>query len=159
MALLDAVKNAPIVDGKISVSVCGTTFTFGEKCNPVTEASREKLLDHIGKACRARQTHTMTWRERDDRSMRLQEALGWWKGNVGKTDLVLRAERMVRSYKEKWNYIFEWNMTRQQIDERQKDMALTEAALNPLGFCLATSNSLLEIAGMRCCVPRAWLNA
>ena len=76
-ALLEAVKNAPIVDGKITVTVMGTTFSFGGdngwRNNEITEDNRQQWLDNIAACCRMRLTRSIPKRELDEPGIRHQD--------------------------------------------------------------------------------------
>lgn len=78
-ALLEAVKKAPIVGGKITVTVCGTTFTFGGKDDfrddSVTEENRQQWLDFIGRSCRAKTTWAPSKKELDEPGLRHQNRI------------------------------------------------------------------------------------
>lgn len=78
-ALLEAVKNAPIVDGKITVTVMGTTFSFGGKTHfhdlSITEDNRKQWLDNIAACCRMRFTSSITKKELDKRSLAHQNRI------------------------------------------------------------------------------------
>lgn len=78
-ALLEAVKNAPIVDGKITVTVCGTTFSFGGRnmfCNNlVTEENRQKLLEAIEHKCKMRFTSSIPKKELDAPGLKSQNRI------------------------------------------------------------------------------------
>jgi len=75
-ALLEAVKNAPIVNKSVTVTVCGTTFTFGnEWTNPFTEDTRQQWLDTIGRSCRARLTSGYSKKVLDEPGLRSQNRI------------------------------------------------------------------------------------
>lgn len=80
-ALLEAVKNAPIVNNQITVTVCGTTFTFGcpfKQFNGdrrITEGSREEWLEQIAVRCRMRFTSSISKKELDEPGLRTQNGI------------------------------------------------------------------------------------
>ena len=75
-ALLEAVKNAPIVNKSVTVTACGTTFTFGnEWIKPFTEDTRQQWLDNIAACCRTRFTSSFTKRELDEPGLRHQNRI------------------------------------------------------------------------------------
>jgi len=75
-ALLEAVKNAPIVNKSVTVTVCGTTFTFGnEWTRPFTDSTRQQWLDNIAACCRMRFTSSLTKRELDEPGLRHQNRI------------------------------------------------------------------------------------
>lgn len=78
-ALLEAVKNAPIVDGSITVKVCGTTFSFGGsnwyRSNPVTEENRERLLEAIERKCKMRFVQSIPKKELDAPGLKSQNRI------------------------------------------------------------------------------------
>lgn len=75
-ALLEAVKNAPIVNGKVTVTVCGTTFTFGNEWHkPFTEDTRQQWLDSIAASCRIRLTSSYSKKVLDEPGLRSQNRI------------------------------------------------------------------------------------
>lgn len=78
-ALLEAVKNAPIVDGKITVTVFGTTFSFGGKTRlndlSITESNRNQWLDNIAACCRMKLVRSFTKKELDERGLAHQNRI------------------------------------------------------------------------------------
>lgn len=78
-ALLEAVKNAPIVDGQITVTVFGTTFSFGGnngwRDNTITEDSRQQWLDNIAACCRMKFTRSISKKELDEPGLRSQNRI------------------------------------------------------------------------------------
>lgn len=78
-ALLEAVKNAPIVNGTITVTVCGTTFSFGGRawnCDRfITEENRKEWLDMIESACKKRYTSSFTKKELDTPGLKHQNRI------------------------------------------------------------------------------------
>ncbi len=157
-ALLEAVKNAPIVNKSITVTVCGTTFTFGNEWrNPITEDTRQQLIDSIGARCRMKLTRSISKRELDAASIRSQNYLLWWKDNIDKTEAVREAYSMLLVHNKKWEGIMWDKMTAAQKEERAKDyhpimMTCKELHINREDeFCC--------IANQRECVPPAWERA
>lgn len=152
MLLLEAVKNAPIVDGTITVTVCGTTFSFGDKwSNKITEDNREKLLVSIGKACRARMTRGASKSELDRPAIRSQKLMLWWKDNIDKTEEVFQAAEIVKAYHDKWN---DYDYARES--ERKKDYYKMEIACEKIGV---SHKNVEKLAALRNSVPRAWEKA
>lgn len=157
-ALLEAVKNAPIVDGKITVTVCGTTFTFGNEWNNrITEESREKLLDSIGRACRVRLTRSIPRSELDRPAIRSQKLMLWWKDNIGKTKEVLKSAKVSQAYHEKWDAI-KWYSPeyRKTEKERNKDYDKVKKACKKIGVAPCDIEKLAYLRGT---VPRSWEKA
>ena len=151
--LLEAVKNAPIVDGKITVTVCGTTFSFGDKwSNKITEDNREKLLANIGKACRARMTRGASKNELDRPAIYSQELMLWWKDNIGKTNDVLKAAEVSKAYHEKWDSL-RWS---HDYWAREKDYDKVVTACKKAD---ANPRDIDKLAALRSSVPRAWEKA
>lgn len=78
-ALLEAVKNAPIVDGKITVTVMGTTFSFGGKTHfhdlSITENNRQQWLDNIAACCRMRFASSHTKKVLDEPGLKHQNRI------------------------------------------------------------------------------------
>ena len=150
--LLEAVKNAPIVDGTITVTVCGTTFSFGDKwSNKITEDNREKLLVSIGKACRARMTRGASKSELDRPAIRSQKLMLWWKDNIDKTEEVFQAAEIVKAYHDKWN---DYDYARES--ECKKDYYKMEIACEKIGV---SHKNVEKLAALRNSVPRAWEKA
>lgn len=150
--LLEAVKNAPIVDGTITVTVCGTTFSFGDKwSNKITEDNREKLLANISKACRARMTRGASKSELDKSAIRSQKLMLWWKDNIDKTEEVFRVVEIIKAYHEKWN---DYDYVRES--ERKKDFYKMEIACEKIGV---SYEDIEKLAALRSSVPRAWERA
>lgn len=150
--LLEAVKNAPIVDGTITVTVCGTTFSFGDKwSNKITEDNREKLLVSIGKACRARMTRGASKSELDRPAIRTQKLMLWWKDNIDKTEEVFQAAEIVKAYHDKWN---DYDYARES--ECKKDYYKMEIACEKIGV---SHKDVEKLAALRNSVPRAWEKA
>ncbi len=153
-ALLEAVKNAPIVDGKITVTVCGTTFTFGNEWNNrITEDSREKLLDSIGRACRARLTRSIPRSELDRPAIRSQKLMLWWKDNIGKTKEVMKAAKVSQAYTEKWNALRWSHDYWARSNERNKDYEKVEKACKKIDV---DPSDIEKLAYLRSTVPRSW---
>ena len=150
--MLEAVKNAPIVDGTITVTVCGTTFSFGDKwSNKITEDNREKLLVSIGKACRARMTRGASKSELDRPAIRSQKLMLWWKDNIDKTEEVFQAAEIVKAYHDKWN---DYDYARES--ECKKDYYKMEIACEKIGV---SHKNVEKLAALRNSVPRAWEKA
>ena len=75
-ALLEAVKNAPIVNKSVTVAVFGTTFTFGnEWTRPFTEDNRQQWLDSIAASCRMRLTSGYNKKVLDEPGLRHQNRI------------------------------------------------------------------------------------
>lgn len=80
-ALLEAVKNAPIVNNQITVTVFGTTFTFGcpyKQFNGdrrITEENRKEWIALIERSCKKRFTSSVTKRELDTPGLRSQNRI------------------------------------------------------------------------------------
>ncbi len=158
-ALLEAVKNAPIVNKSITVTVCGTTFTFGNEWrNPITEDTRQQLIDSIGARCRKKLTRSISNRKLDTAaSIRSQNYLLWWKDNIDKTEAVREAYSMLLIYDKKWEGIYWCEMSYEQKRERDKDYHPIEMAYKKLQ--IYKEYEFRCIANLRECVPPAWERA
>ena len=149
---MEGVKNAPIVDGKITVTVCGTMFSFGDKWrNRITEDNRDELLVRIGNACRARMTRSISKSELDKSSIHSQKLTLWWKDNIDKTEEVFRVVEIIKAYHEKWN---DYDYVRES--ERKKDFYKMEIAREKIGV---SYEDIEKLAALRSSVPRAWEKA
>ena len=81
--LLEAVKNAPIENGQITVTVLGATFTFGSRFMlsrggvpmQVTEENRNEWIERIKKRCNARLMVSITKRELDAPGLKHQNRI------------------------------------------------------------------------------------
>ena len=150
--LLEAVKNAPIVDGTIMVTVCGTTFSFGNKWHKkITENNRDELLGRIGQVCRARMTRSASKRELSRPAIRSQELMLWWKDNINKTEEVFQAVEIVKAYHDKWN---DYDYARES--ECKKDYYKMEIACEKIGV---SHKDVEKLAALRSSVPKAWEKA
>lgn len=155
--LLEAVKNAPIVDGTITVTVCGTTFSFGNKwSNKITEDNRDKLLVSIGKACRARMTRGASKSELDRPAIRSQELMLWWKDNIHKTKDVLKAAEASKAYHDKWDALRWSHDYWAREKEREKDYDKVVTACRKIDV---NPRDIGKLAVLRSSVPRAWEKA
>lgn len=153
--LLEALKSAPIVDGTITVTVCGTTFTFGDPWrNKITEGERGTLIESVGRACRARMTRTITKKQLDADSQKSQERLLWWKNNLDKTDAVFCALDMIKEFEAKWAGYKSYNTNSKEIKEHDHDAFAVEQACKHLGTNIT---DLKAIAYLRASVPRSWV--
>lgn len=150
-ALLDAVKNAPIIKDTIVVTVCGTTFTFG--C--VREGDREKLLSSIRKACSKKIVKNIPQKEYDNESNKSQKALLWWKDNLDKTIIVLYAHYLYVKLREKWKDVKWYNMTKKQKQEYDDDCRPIDEICKSIGM---DRNAMCRKAIVRNMVPKAWLS-
>lgn len=80
-ALLEAVKNAPIVNNQITVTVFGTTFTFGcpyKQFNGdrrITEENRKEWLEFIERSCKMRLTSSISKKELDAPGLKSQNRI------------------------------------------------------------------------------------
>lgn len=153
--LLEALKSAPIVDGVITVTVCGTTFTFGDSWrNKITEENRILLVESVGKACRARMTRTITKKQLDADSQESQRRLLWWKDNLDKTDAVFRAFDMLKEFETKWAGYKWYDANPKEIKEHGDDEFAVRQACSVLGTDIT---DLKAIAYLRASVPRSWV--
>lgn len=156
--LLEAVKNAPIIDGVISVKIGNTTFSFGDKyCNAITEQNRGRLLNNIEMNCRAKLTETPSKRKLDSRSRVLQDALLWWKENIAKTDAVLYAYKLAKDFNERWRGKYSWNQSEEEEKLKEQEYEKVMNARKATG--ITEYQTLFNIASMRSSVPTAWINA
>ncbi len=155
-ALLEAIKSAPIVNGVISVLVCGMTFTFGNPWDKISEEGRDKLIINIGKRCRAKQTSGISKRELDKPGIASQKLLLWWKDNLDKTDDVRKTCALLEAYKKKWDGVNPYRMSAVQEKERKAEHHPIEVACKKLGVA---TTSLRRLCGLRDCVPLSWLKA
>lgn len=155
--LLEALKSAPIVDGVITVTVCGTTFTFGDPWrNKITEGGRSILIENVGRACRARMTRTITKKQLDADSQESQKRLLWWKDNLDKTDAVFRALDMLKEFKTKWADYKWYNAKPKEIKEHGVDELVVRQTCAAIGLDIST---LKATAYLRASVPRSWERA
>lgn len=154
--LLEAIKNAPIVNGVITVLVCGTTFTFGKPWDKITEEGKNTLIANVGKRCRARKTSGISKRELDKPGIESQKLLLWWKYNLDKTDDVRKACALLEAYKKKWDGVNPYRMSATQEKERKKNHRPVERACKKLDISIASLRRLCEL---RDCVPLSWLKA
>lgn len=75
-ALLEAVKNAPIVNSSVTVTVLGTTYTFGNEWRrPFTDDTRQQWLDSIAASCRMRLTSSYSKKVLDEPGLRHQNRI------------------------------------------------------------------------------------
>ncbi len=156
--LLEAIKSAPIVNGVITVTVCGTTFTFGDEFrNKITEAGRGLLVESVGRACRARMTRTVTKKQLDADSQESQKRLLWWKDNLAKTDDVFRALDTLKEFEAKWAGYKWYNAKPKDIKEHDMNELIAKRAYESLDIHSAAD--LKAIARLRASVPRSWVNA
>jgi hypothetical protein len=155
--LLEALKNAPIVDGVITVHVCGTTFTFGDHWrNKITEDGRSMLIENISRVCRARMARTTTKKQLDADSRKSQERLLWWKDNLDETDAVFRALDMLKEFEAKWADYKWYNANPKEIKEHGIDELVVRQACAALGIDIS---NIKAIAYLRTSVPRSWERA
>jgi hypothetical protein len=155
--LLEALKSAPIVDGVITVTVCGTTFTFGDPWrNKITEGGRSMLIENVGRACRARMTRTITKKQLDADSQESQKRLLWWKDNLDKTDAVFRALDMLKEFEVKWADYKWYNAKPKEIKEHGVDELVVRQACAAIGLDIS---NLKAIAYLHASVPRSWVKA
>lgn len=155
--LLEALKSAPIVDGVITVTVCGTTFTFGDSWrNKITEGNRSMLVENVGRACRARMTRTITKKQLDADSQESQKRLLWWKDNLDKTEAVFRALDMLKEFEAKWAGYKWYNAKPKEIKEHGIDELVVRQTCAALGTDIS---NIKAIAYLRASVPRSWEKA
>lgn len=155
--LLEALKSAPIVDGVITVTVCSTTFTFGNHWrNKITEDNRSMLVESISKVCRARMTRTITKKQLDADSQESQRRLLWWKDNLDKTDAVFRTLDMLKEFETKWAGYKWYNAKPKEIKEHGVDELVVRQACAALGTNIT---DIKAIAYLRASVPRSWVKA
>lgn len=155
--LLEALKSAPIVDGVITVTVCGTTFTFGDSWrNKISEENRSLLVESVGKVCRARMTRTVTKKQLDADSQESQRRLLWWKDNLDKTDAVFRTLDMLKEFETKWAGYKCYNAKPKEIKEHGVDELVVRQACAVLGTDIT---DIKAIAYLRASVPRSWVKA
>lgn len=153
--LLEALKSAPIVDGTITVTVCGTTFAFGDPWrNKITEGERGTLIESVGRACRARMTRTITKKQLDADSQKSQERLLWWKNNLDKTDAVFRTLDMLKEFEAKWAGYKWYSASPKEIKEHGVDELVVRQACATLGTDIT---DIKAIAYLRASVPRSWV--
>ena len=152
--MLEAVKEAPIVDGKITVTVCSTTFSFGDKWrNEITEDNRDELLARIGKACRARMTRSIPKRELDRPAIHSQKLMLWWKDNIDKTEEVFRAAEISEAYHDKWDSLRWSHDYYAREKERKTDYDKVVTACRKIDV---NPQDIRKMAALRNSVPRAW---
>lgn len=154
--LLEAIKNAPIVNGVITVSVCGMTFTFGKPWDKITEEGKDTLIVNVGKRCRAKQTSGVSKRELDKPGIESQKFLLWWKDNLNKTDGVRKACALLEAYEKKWGRVNPYRMGAVQEKERKMDHHPIEIACKKLDISISSLRRLCEL---RDCVPLSWIKA
>lgn len=155
--LLEALKSAPIVDGVITVTVCGTTFTFGDPwSNKITEGARGMFIESIGRVCRARMARTITKKQLDADSQESQKRLLWWKDNLDKTDAVFRALDMLKEFEAKWAGYKWYDASPKEIKEHHIDELVVRQTCAALGTDIS---NIKAIAYLRASVPRSWEKA
>lgn len=154
--LLEAVKNAPIINGVITVLVCGMTFTFGNPWDKITEEGKDALIVNIGKRCRAKLTSGISKRELDKPGIESQKLLLWWKGNLDKTEGVRKTYALLEAFKKKWDGVNPYLMSAAQEKERKIDHHPIVIACKRLDISIASLRRLCEL---RDYVPLSWLKA
>lgn len=160
IALLEAVKNAPIVNGTITVTVCGTTFSFGGRTwngdRFVTEENRKEWLDIIERTCKKRYTSSITKKELDRKATDSQNHLLWWKDNISKMDDVARVEKKRKEFDKKWGRMKFADMTDLQCKERKSEHKLIKSEENKLGIEYLDIHLLMYV---RQEIPKSWMRA
>lgn len=122
------------------------------------DEARKSFLDYLLKSARRNETKkSIPKRELDAASIRSQNYLLWWKGNIDKTDTVRETYSMLLAFDEKWRDIQWHDLTEEQMKKRREDYHLIKMAYKKLQI-----NGEYEfrcIANRRECVPTAWERA
>ncbi len=158
--LLDAVRNAPIINGVITVVVSGTTFTFGQEFGGrISEGYREILLNAIKENCRMKMVRTYSKKELNSSPMRTQELLLWWKKNIDKGDLLIDALNRTDAFDKKWKNLTETDcseMTAELWYDYRREKTNLIYDYKKLGV---EKQNLRRLVELRSCIPAAWVKA